>query len=244
MRIRGLEVALGLAVVQRPRASWVVRTTFAASRSRITDLPVPAFLTGGFGTALGAFRIEEGRSATQIVGNDTTAAGVDTVRALGDAMPDFKVGITSDLRVGAFGFSANLDWQQGGDIINLTKLLYDFGQNTYDYDVVEEGGQLRGERRLAGFGRQAGLYIEDASFLKVRELTITWDLPRSVVNRLFGNARYARLSVSGRNLLTFSGYTGHDPEVSNFGNQNIARNIDVAPFPPSRSFWFAIDLGL
>jgi TonB-linked SusC/RagA family outer membrane protein len=244
MRIRGVEAALGLAIVQRPTSSWIVRTTFATSRSRITSLPVPAFLTGGFGTALGAFRIEEGRSATQIVGNDTTAAGADTVRALGDALPDFKVGITSDLRFGAFGLFANFDWQQGGDVINLTKLLYDFGQNTYDYDVPEADGQLRGERRLAGFGRQAGLYIEDASFLKVRELTLTWDLPRSVVDGLFGGARYARLSVSGRNLLTFTGYTGHDPEVSNFGNQNIARNIDVAPFPPSRSFWFAIDLGL
>jgi hypothetical protein len=222
----------------------VVRTSFATNRSRITDLPVPAFLTGGFGTALGAFRIEEGASATQIVGNDTTAAGADTVRALGDANPDFKVGISSDLRFGPFALFANLDWQQGGDVINLTKLLYDFGANTYDYDVVEPDGQLRGPRRLAGFGRTANFFIEDASFLKVRELTLSYDLPRSLVSTLFGNARYARLSISGRNLLTFSGYTGHDPEVSNFGNQNIARNIDVAPFPPSRSFWFAIDLGL
>ncbi|HET7039194.1 MAG TPA: SusC/RagA family TonB-linked outer membrane protein [Gemmatimonadales bacterium] len=244
MRVRGLEAALGLVVVQKPSASWVVRTTFATNRSNITELPVPAFLTGGFGTALGAFRIEEGASATQIVGNDTTAAGADTVRALGDANPDFKVGISSDLRFGPFAFFANLDWQQGGDVINLTKLLYDFGQNTYDYDVVEPDGQLRGERRLAGFGRVASHFIEDASFLKVRELTLSYDLPRSVVSRLFGNARYARLSISGRNLLTFTGYTGHDPEVSNFGNQNVARNIDVAPFPPSRSFWFAIDLGL
>jgi TonB-linked SusC/RagA family outer membrane protein len=244
MRVRGLEAALGLAVVQRPSASWVVRTSFATNRSRITDLPVPAFLTGGFGTALGAFRIEEGASATQIVGNDTTAAGADTVRALGDANPDFKVGISSDLRFGPFALFANLDWQQGGDVINLTKLLYDFGANTYDYDVVEPDGQLRGPRRLAGFGRTANFFIEDASFLKVRELTLSYDLPRSLVSTLFGNARYARLSISGRNLLTFSGYTGHDPEVSNFGNQNIARNIDVAPFPPSRSFWFAIDLGL
>jgi hypothetical protein len=49
--------------------------------------------------------------------------------------------------------------------------------------------------------------------------------------------------VSGRNLLTFTDYTGLDPEVSNFGNQNIARNIDVAPFPPSRTFWFSVRVG-
>jgi hypothetical protein len=55
--------------------------------------------------------------------------------------------------------------------------------------------------------------------------------------------RDARLSLSGRNLMTSTSYSGHDPEVSNFGNQNIARNIDVAPFPPSRSFWLSVNLG-
>jgi hypothetical protein len=49
--------------------------------------------------------------------------------------------------------------------------------------------------------------------------------------------------VSGRNLFTFTDYTGLDPEVSNFGNQNIARNIDVAPFPPSRTYTFSIRVG-
>jgi len=55
--------------------------------------------------------------------------------------------------------------------------------------------------------------------------------------------RHAKLSVSGRNLWTFTGYTGLDPEVSNFGNQAIARNVDLAPYPPSRSFWGSIELG-
>jgi hypothetical protein len=55
--------------------------------------------------------------------------------------------------------------------------------------------------------------------------------------------RSAELSFSGRNLWTNTDYTGMDPEVSNFGNQAIGRNIDVAPFPPSRSFWFSLSLG-
>ena len=248
MRVTGFEAELGLIPAQGTDFQWVFRTTFSTNRSKITELPVPAFLTGGFGTALGAFRIEEGKSATQIVGNDTTTAGADTVRALGNSVPDFTMGFTNDISVGAFNIFAHFNWQQGGDVINLTKLLYDFGQNTFDYDeeiTVDGTTVLRGENRLAGFGRQAGLYIEDATFLKLRELTISYNLPRNFVNSLFGTAaRYARLSISGRNLLTFTGYTGHDPEVSNFGNQNIARNIDVAPFPPSRSFWFSIDLGL
>jgi hypothetical protein len=52
-----------------------------------------------------------------------------------------------------------------------------------------------------------------------------------------------QVSLSGRNLATFTSYTGLDPEVSNFGNQPIARNIDVAPFPPSRSYWLSVNLG-
>ena len=85
--------------------------------------------------------------------------------------------------------------------------------------------------------------MESASFFKLREVTLTFDVPTSAVRGLFG-ARSARLSLSGRNLFTSTPYTGLDPEVSNFGNQAIFRNIDVAPFPPSRSFWFTIDLGL
>ena len=61
---------------------------------------------------------------------------------------------------------------------------------------------------------------------------------------LFGSARSARITLSARNLFSIDDYSGLDPEVSNFGNQAIFRNIDVAPFPPSRSFWLSIDLGL
>jgi TonB-dependent starch-binding outer membrane protein SusC len=84
--------------------------------------------------------------------------------------------------------------------------------------------------------------VEDASFVKLREVTLSYEVPNSLTSRLWGVARNARLSLSGRNLLTFTDYTGLDPEVSNFGNQNIARNIDVAPFPPSRSFWLGVEL--
>jgi hypothetical protein len=84
--------------------------------------------------------------------------------------------------------------------------------------------------------------VEDASFLKVRELSLTYNLPASFVSGL-PMVKTARLNFSGRNLFTFTRYSGLDPEVSNFGNQAIARNIDVAPFPPSRSFWTSLDVG-
>ena len=64
-----------------------------------------------------------------------------------------------------------------------------------------------------------------------------------MVSSIWGAVDRVGLTLSGRNLLTFTKYTGIDPEVSNFGNQPSGRNIDVAPFPPSRSFWLGIDVG-
>src|SRR5207248_894437 len=101
-----------------------------------------------------------------------------------------------------------------------------------------------GQKRIYGFGKVAKNFVESATFLKLREITLTYTLPPSAMTSFWRGARYVRLSASARNLFTIAPFTGLDPEVSNFGNQPIARNIDVTPFPPSRSFWFSIDLGL
>jgi len=135
-------------------------------------------------------------------------------------------------------------------------LLYDFGQVTEDYAVplrdtvvfktsATTADTLRtvGQKRIYGFGKVAKNFVESATFAKLREITLTYELPASAIQRVWRSARYARLSVSARNLFTITSFDGLDPEVSNFGNQAIARNIDVTPFPPSRSFWFSVDLG-
>jgi TonB-linked SusC/RagA family outer membrane protein len=229
LRNRGVEVALTVSPVQSRDVNWLFRTTFFANRSKITRLTVPAFETGGFGTSLGAFFIEEGSSSTQIVGTE----GV-----VGDANPNFQMSFSSDLDFKGFTVSALLDWKQGGDVVNLTEFLYDLGQNSIDY--VEAGAD-----RIATWSSGiTQVYVQDASYLKLREVTLAYNLPESFTRSLFGSsARQARISLSGRNLLRFTGYRGLDPEVSNFGNQAIVRNIDVAPFPPSRSFFLSIDLG-
>ncbi len=246
LRKTGVEVGINIVPVQSAETEWVFRTSYASTRSKIVDLPVPPFRVGGFGTALGAFEIAEGASATQIVGNDSLPDGTTVVRKIGDANPDFNMSFGSDLRFKALRLYGLLDWQKGGSIINLTKFLYDLGQNTEDFADPITVGTLQttvGANRLRVFGRQTGVYVEDASFMKLREVTLSFELPSAMVSRFGRGVRSAELSLSGRNLLTLTDYTGMDPEVSNFGNQQIARNIDVAPFPPSRSFWLSVSLG-
>ncbi|WP_307733732.1 SusC/RagA family TonB-linked outer membrane protein [Stigmatella ashevillensis] len=236
LRNRGVEVMLQVRPFSDEQFEWVSNTTFALNRSKVTNLPVPGFYAGGFGTSLGAFRIDQGKSATQIVGNVVDANGVTSVVKLGDTEPTFRVGFANNFRFGGgFSLAFLVDWQQGSDIINLTRFLYDDAKNSVDYVGA-------GEKRQADWKSNAGVYIEDATFVKLREVTLSYQLPTQWVSQI-PKVKSARLSLSGRNLLTFTNYSGLDPEVSNFGNQAIARNIDIAPFPPSRSFWTSIDVG-
>ena len=231
LRNRGLEAALAVSPVRRADVSWVLRSTFYLTRSKIVSLPVPAFNTGGFGTSLGAFRIAQDSSATQIVGSE----GV-----VGDANPDFQMSFGSDLTYKRFSLGFLWDWKHGGDVINLTQLLYDAFGNSVD-QVPAGNTRISTWAGGCGGGGCTKIYVQDGSYLKLRELNVGYDLPSDIPAH-FG-MRTARILFSGRNLLRFTPYKGLDPEVSNFGNQAIARNIDVAPFPPSRSFFFSIDLG-
>jgi TonB-dependent starch-binding outer membrane protein SusC len=248
LRDRGLEASLGYALAQRADFNWILRTNFTMTRSKVTELPVPTFQPPlGFGTSLGTFQIEVGKSATQIVGNDSTGAVV----ALGDANPDFQLSLGSDLSYKNLSFSFLWDYKKGGDVINLTELLFDLFQNSQDWSTVGDSSGVRpahlgGQQRLNEFFKgNTYPYVQDASYIKLREATLSFRLPQTTVSHLFGDrVKGATISLSGRNLIRIlpTHYRGIDPEVSNFGNQPIGRNIDVAPFPPSRSFFFSIDL--
>ena len=226
LRNRGIEAALQVSPVRSADVTWILRSTFFLTRSKVQELPVPAYLTGGFALSLGSYFIQQGHSATQIVGSE----GV-----VGDANPDFQTSFSSDLNYKRFSLGFLWDWKHGGDVINLTTLLYDAAHNSEDWNTA---GQTRWNTFLSG---KTQPYVENGGYLKLRELTLAYDLPPEAASH-FG-MRTARLSLSGRNLLRFTSYKSLDPEVSNFGNQAIIRNIDVAPFPPSRSFFFSIDLG-
>jgi len=233
LRNRGVEAALQVRPISSKMLEWISRGTLTLNRSRVSHLPVPAFniTTVGFGAGLGAFRIENGKSATELVLN-----GANGLEVVGNGEPDFRIGWSNVVTAGDFTFSALLDWQHGSNIVNLTRFLY---------DAAFKGGN---SPDLAGAAARSGAadarpYIEDASFVKLREVSITYNLPTRLVSEL-GPLKTLQVGLSGRNLLTFTSYSGLDPEVSNFGTQSIARNSDVTPYPSSRSFWFSITAGI
>jgi hypothetical protein len=78
--------------------------------------------------------------------------------------------------------------------------------------------------------------------VKLREITVSYQVPQRFSQRFLRGGRDMRLSLSGRNLKMWSDYWGVDPEVNNFGNANVARQVDLAPFPSTKSWLFSVDV--
>jgi TonB-linked SusC/RagA family outer membrane protein len=241
IRNRGVELSAGFAPIQRSDLALLLRTTFTSNRSTVVDLPVPGFRPNlsGFG-GLGVTFIEEGGSLTQIKGfaYDATGTPTATIVKIGDSSPDYRVGFTSDLVWRSFTFGTVWDWQHGGDIINLTEFLYVDSQLSADF------GSPAHARRLQAYNDGVMTpFIEDASFVKLREVSVGWLVPERILAGIGWGVRDVRLSVTARNLKTWAKYTGLDPEVANLGDAAIRNNLDVTPYPPSRSVFLSITVG-
>lgn len=238
----GTEIGLNLNLIQAGQLSWVSNTTYSHGRGKVTRLAVPAFLpAGAFSTVYGAGRIQQGMSPTQVyvqIGCNVPLSSSGRCASkkngsYGDYQPDYQMGFSNDLGFGPLRFTSLLDWRKGGKAINLTNIYFD--GTALGKDPVLSAN------RFADWRTGKPVYAENATFLKLREITVSYALPTSMASSLFhGQAQDVRLEFSGRNLKTWTPYTGLDPEVSNFGSQNIRQAQDVTPFPPSRQFFFSI----
>ncbi len=91
--------------------------------------------------------------------------------------------------------------------------------------------QARAQARIQ-FGTSAG-YIEDASYVKLREMSLTWDVPTEFASRL-GMTRGVSLTFAGRNLHTWTNYTGLDPEINYTSTGNFSQAEFLSQPPVKR----------
>lgn len=242
---KGIEIAALFNIINSKELNWSHRVSFWKNQSKITRLDVPAFNLGSFGAGLGTYRIQEGQSATQIVGTynsedcgtpdctDLDPDG-DGLRVLGNAEPKFNLSFYNTLNWKNLEFSFLVHWKQGGNNINLSNLLSDFGQTSADYDGtnLDPNGQLsNGDYRINSFlnGNPAP-FVEDAGYVRLREIGLFYNLPR----KFFGDVCSLKLGFSGNNVLNFFSYNSYDPEVSNFGTKGLSNGVEVNPFPSAK----------
>jgi TonB-linked SusC/RagA family outer membrane protein len=244
---KGAEVGLDLIPVQSQMFTWQSHTTYSRNKGLVTSLPVPAFYTGsGFGENTAAIKLQVGYAPDEVVAyqgfDATTKKAIETF--MGSASPDFTMGFTNDFTAGPFRLSTLIDWRKGGFIADLSQTYLETGP---DGQTSITGGNFADTamNRKDQATYQAGFaaFLEHASFAKLREVTLSYSLnPRLANTLLRGATKDARIELSGRNLYTWTKYRGLDPEVSNFGNAPLNRMWDLAPYPPSKQFFFSFDV--
>ncbi len=170
-------------------------------------------------------------------------------KKIGDVNPDFNVGLSTTFQYKNFTIFALLDWQQGGEVYNYTRqALY----HRYRHGDMDMSGRPEGQQRHAEYFAQhlynansaVNEFVEDASFLKIREISLAYSLHSQQLQRLgIGNVvRRAKVSVSGRNLYTFTSYSGFDPEVAAGSNATNFR-VDEFTYPNFRNFTMSLEIG-
>jgi TonB-linked SusC/RagA family outer membrane protein len=151
---------------------------------------------------------------------------------IGDPNPDFTASWINELEIGRnLSVRTQFDAVYGFDVFNFTRRvgarpLYG---NLKDYELELRGDLKQGTNEALFFILEN--WIEDGSFIKLRELAVSYDLQTNV----FG-ARGVRVSVIGRNLFSIDDYNGYDPEINTAGQLTGVRSFDFVEVPIPRTY--------
>lgn len=163
---------------------------------------------------------------------------------IGNPNPDFSASLNNTLTYGNFNLSVYLQGVYGNDIFNANRLYTEAmsittNQSTAVLDRWTASGTSNSMPRAVysdpnNNNRASSRYIEDGSYIRVKNVTLSYNVP----NNLFGKKIFdnAKIYLSGQNLLTFTKYTGFDPEVSTNG-------IDNNIYPVTRIVSLGLNVG-
>jgi TonB-linked SusC/RagA family outer membrane protein len=200
------------------------------------DWPSIQILPGyGYGVIWG-YGWQRDEQGQLLIGDDGFPLLSTDFLPLGSIQPDWLGNLNTSLTYRGIGLSALLDVRQGGNIINFeTNYTANSGRSIltatrgtpYTFEGVNVNtGQpnqvvLIRDRtffnRIYGFDRHES-QIEDGSYVKLREVTLSYVIPRSLLER--AGIESATLFATGRNLRVWSDFTLGDPEGSNYGSSN------------------------
>ncbi len=180
----------------------------------------------------------------------------DDQEILGNANPTFFGGLTNNLSAFGFDLSFFFQFSYGNLIYNNTNAFAEgmnsiFGQfasvsNRWTPDNPTDN--IRYPRAVFGDPnnnrRVSDRFLEDGSYLRLKNVSLGYNLPSEMLSKL--KLTRFRVYVTGQNLLTFTKYSGFDPEVNTFttgANANIAPGTDFLTFPQARIVLAGINIG-
>ena len=207
-----------------------------------------------------------------VLGDDGLPIADPTQRIIADPNPKYTMSYNTNFKWGNFSASALLDVRKGGSVWNGTRGILDFfgtGKDTYartqtngqygvnymtkTYPTTAGPGvnfvpftspEAWQDWFLAdggGFGTVGAQFVEDGSFTKLREISLTYSFNNPVLKNTTGFSNLD-IRVAGRNLHTWTKYSGFDPEVNLGGAEFLTQGLDYFINPPTKSFVLSFSL--
>lgn len=226
---------------------WQVESIFQ-SQEEINSLN--AMAPGGFyqndQTSPGDIKFRDLDGDGQVTADDRTF--------LGSYLPKFSYGLNWTGNYKNFDFTLYIQGVQGNMVYNGTKVIGQgmlrlFNATTDVLDAwTPQNTNTDVPRAVSGDpnqnSRTSDRFLEDGSYLRVKNLSIGYTLPSARISSLTSDVvSRLRVYVSAQNLVTLTGYTGYDPEVgSKYGNL-LTQGIDYGQFPQARTFMAGVNIG-
>lgn len=173
---------------------------------------------------------------------------------LGKMSPDFYGGFSTNLSWKDFDLSAVFGYSVGGKIFNYDRTMFDSDGAYVNYNQMnlksdwsrwEKPGDIATHPKAfygnnTNSSRGSSRYLEDASYLRMRNLTVGYTVPFKIPE-----VQNLRVYFSGENLFVVSGFSGIDPELpAEVGSAYKAGSVGVAisPYPQTRKFMFGVNV--
>ena len=176
--------------------------------------------------------------------------GEETVYCpLGSSIPDYNLGLSTHLSWKGFTAYGLLSRSVGFDIWNQQAWVTESDQGDKPLEEQKPIGYYQSWYGMSTTGTSFvnGIYVEDGTFTKLRELSLAYRLNSSLFQRIpgFRGVTALGLSVTGRNLYTWTDYSGFDPDTGRAGGDTgsaVVARVDHYNYPPFRTWTFGVEL--
>ncbi len=182
---------------------------------------------------------------------DGRITGADQ-QIIGDANPDLFGGLRNVFTYKGFEFNTLFQFSLGNDIWNANRQFYEHIGYSYNHTRSALGRWTPQTAETATLARSSwndsntntrdsDIYVEDGSFIRLKAMTVAYTFDRKLMSKV--GLESLRVYMTGNNLLTWTDYTGPDPEVSTFDGSNTAFGTDFFTYPQARSIIFGVNIG-
>tara|TARA_R110000796_G_scaffold252584_1_gene388177 strand:- start:60505 stop:63522 length:3018 start_codon:yes stop_codon:yes gene_type:complete len=272
---KGFEFLLNTKNINTTNFSWGTSLNFFTNKNEVTRLPGGDIISGQNivreGESLASFYIVEFGGVDPANGDalfvkntenpdgtidrSTTNNFSEASRIIaGQAFPKWEGGITNSFTYNNFDFMFTFQLVNGHSIYNSGGRFQEASGDFYDNQDVNELNRWQNPgditnvpqaRLFGGNGTQHSTrYLQEASYVRLRTVTLGYNVPQSVIDKI-GMSR-ARVYFSGFNLLTFTDYTGYDPESTADFNSGFTNNIALGQAfysaPQAKTYTFGINI--